>query len=119
MRLTSVFGLLAGALLLACLGQGCASTPKVDWDARVGNFTYDQAVIELGPPASEATLTDGRKVAEWVVGRSSAGGVSLGFGSFSGSTGVGVSQTVGSGPRDKILRLTFGADGKLLSWARN
>lgn len=120
MKFTSVFGLLTGGLLvLAFLGEGCATTPKVDWDARVGSFTYDQAVIELGPPASEATLTDGRKVAEWIVGRSGAGGVTLGFGSFSGSTGVGVSQTVGSGPRDKILRLTFGSDGKLLSWARN
>lgn len=107
------------AVISLLLVAGCATKPKVDWDERVGNFTYDQAVVEMGPPDSEATLTDGKKVAEWVVGRSGAGGVSLGFGSFSGSTGVGVSQTVGSGPRDKILRLTFGADGKLLNWARN
>ena len=98
---------------------GCSTKPKVDWDARVGSYTYDQAVLELGPPDSEATLTDGRKVVEWVVGQSGGGGVTLGFGSFSGSTGVGVSQTVGRGPRDRILRLTFGEDGKLLLWVRN
>lgn len=101
------------------LFTGCASKPKVDWNSRVGSFTYDQAVVELGPPDRESTLTDGRKVAEWVVGRSRSGGLSIGFGSYSGPVGVGVSQSVGPGPRDKVLRLTFSPDGKLASWVRN
>ena len=29
---------------LALLLAGCASTPKPDWNTRVGSFTYDQAV---------------------------------------------------------------------------
>jgi len=28
---------------LALLLAGCASTPKVDWNSRVGSFTYDNA----------------------------------------------------------------------------
>jgi len=106
-------------LLAGLFATGCASKPKVDWDGRVGNYTYDQAVVELGPPDRQATLQDGRKVAEWVVGRSGGSGVSIGMGSFTGRTGVGVSQSVGSGGRDKILRLTFSEDGTLLDWIRN
>ena len=109
-------------LLLAVVGlvfSGCATKPKVDWDSRIGTFTYDQAVVELGPPDRESTLTDGRKVAEWVVGRKRSGGLSIGFGSYSGPVGVGVSKSVGPGPQDKVLRLTFDEQGKLQSWARN
>jgi len=106
-------------VVTALFFSSCASKPKVDWDARVGNYTYDQAVLELGPPAREATLADGKKVAEWIVGRSGGGGLSLGFGTYSGSTGVGVSKSVGPGPHDKVLRLTFAADGKLVNWVRN
>ena len=42
------------ALLLA----GCV-TPKIDWAARVGNYTYDQAVMDFGPPDKSAKLSDG------------------------------------------------------------
>jgi hypothetical protein len=108
------------AALTLLFTNGCASKqPKVDWDARVGNYTYDQAVAELGPPDRQATLTDGKKVAEWIVGRTGSGGLSLGLGTFTGHTGVGVSQSIGSGPRDKVLRLTFDPNGQLLNWARN
>jgi hypothetical protein len=113
--LVAMFAMLIAGLIVS----GCASKPKVDWDARVGNYTYDQAVVELGPPDRESTLTDGRKVVEWVVGRSGGGGLSIGLGGYSGPVGVGVSKSVGPGPHDKILRLTFASDGKLQSWARN
>jgi len=109
-------------LLLATVSLlfgGCATKPKVDWDTRVGSYTYDQAVVELGPPARESKLSDGKRVADWVVGRSRSGGFSIGVGSFSGPVGVGVSQSVGPGPQDKVLRLTFDGDGTLESWSRN
>ena len=107
------------AVSLALWLGGCASKPKVDWNARVGNFTYDQAVVELGPPNRQSDLSDGRKVAEWVTGYSGGSGMSIGFGSFGRHTGVGVSQSVGSGGYERILRLTFGNDGKLTEWKRN
>ena len=98
---------------------GCKSTPKVDWSSRVGNFTYDQAVAELGPPDKSAKLTDGSTVADWI--KHSGGGVSFGVGTgFYGShSAVGVGQSVGTGYHDKVLRLTFGADQKLVSWSKN
>jgi len=119
MSLASLSTIALSVLAMVSLAVGCTPKPKVDWDARVGHYTFDQAVVELGPPDRDATLADGKRVAEWVVGRSSSGGLTVGFGSFSGSTGVGVSQTMGSGAREKVLRLTFGADGELLTWARN
>src|SRR5262245_10702323 len=55
-------------LLLIWL-MGCATTPKIDWNSRIGNYTYDQAVLEMGPPDRSATLTDGTKVVEWLTAR--------------------------------------------------
>ena len=106
-------------LVLTLFIAGCATKPQTDWNSRVGNFTYDQAVIELGPPTAETKLTDGRRVADWVVGRTGSTGFSVGFGSFGRHTGVGMSQGFGTGPQERILRLTFGADGKLSEWKRD
>lgn len=106
-------------IVLALFIAGCATKPQTDWNSRVGNFTYDQAVTELGPPTAETKLSDGQRVADWVVGRTGSTGFSFGVGSFGRHTGVGVSQGFGTGPQDKILRLTFGADGNMASWKRN
>ena len=114
--------LLAGilvALMFALFATGCASTPKVDWNSRVGNYTFDQAVVELGPPDRQSPLSDGRKVAEWVTGHTGGSGFSMGFGGYGSHTGVGVSQSIGSGGYEKILRLTFDTAGKLAEWKRN
>src|ERR1700709_1915755 len=102
---------------------GCKSTPPVDWSSRVGTYTYDQAVIELGPPDKQAKLDDGKTVAEWVTHRSSGGsGLSLGTGLFSGGggsgVGVGVGQSIGSSNSEKVLKLVFDTDNKLASWSR-
>ena len=98
---------------------GCKSTPKIDWNSRVGSFTYDLAVAEMGPPDKSAKLSDGKTVAEWI--KRSSGGMSfgVGMGSFGSHGGVGVGQTVGSGYEDKVLRVVFDPDNKLLSWSRN
>ena len=42
--------LMTGVVLSLLLAGGCTTKPQVDWNARVGSFTYDQAVVELGPP---------------------------------------------------------------------
>jgi len=118
MKTNPLIAMVLAALLTAFFSAGCASKPKADWNARVGNYTFDQAVVELGPPDRQSTLSDGRKVAEWVTGHTGGSGMSFGVGSFGSHTGVGVSQSVGSGGREKVLRLTFGTDGKLLEWVR-
>jgi hypothetical protein len=98
---------------------GCATGPKIDWNARIGNYTYDQAVIDMGPPDKVATLTDGTKVAEWMTSRGYTGFVTT-FGPefyqpFYGSSTYFYSQPPSP---DRFLRLTFGPDGRLVSWKR-
>jgi hypothetical protein len=118
MRPTRVAALWGVLLLIVCLA-GCASKRTVDWGGRVGHYTYDEAVLELGPPDKVAELSDGSQVAEWRTGRRS-GGVSFGMGTgfSSGRTGVGVGQTVHSGGGGvEWLQLTFDADGVLTQWS--
>src|SRR5262245_60285234 len=67
------------AVLLIGLGA-CATAPKIDWNSRVGTYTHDQAVLELGPPDRSASLTDGTKVVEWLM----AHGRIYGFTDYSG-----------------------------------
>ena len=115
------------ALAAAVFGvAGCASTPpspllstpQVDWNSRVGHFTFDQAVTELGPPDKQAKTPDGKTVAEWTASRN--GGASSNPGNTaSGGHGAAADQSVGSADQLKITRLTFDAAGKLVSWFKN
>src|SRR2546422_10770777 len=101
---------------LALLLAGCASTPKPDWNSRVGSFAYDQAVAEMGPPDKSAKLSDGSTVAEWFLKHGSSVSFGVGTGFYSRGSSVGVGQTVGTSRSGEFLRLTFGADGKLAKW---
>ena len=103
---------------LALLLVGCASTPKADWNSRVGSYTYDQAVAEMGPPDKSAKLSDGSTVAEWFLKHRSRVSFGVGTGFYSRGSSVGVGQTIGTSPSGEFLRLTFGGDGKLVRWER-
>ena len=100
---------------------GCVTTPKINWDARVGNFSHDQAVLELGPPDRESTLTDGAVVAEWLLARGrthtfvapgytywTPHGYMVGGGNYADTVVM----------PDYFLRLTFGGDGQLRAWKK-
>ena len=120
---------LASAAIMIFLA-GCANNgPSVNWDARVGNYTYDQAVHELGRPDKTLQMSDTSKVAEWQL-RSEGERVIN-----SGPTGPGtdnpggqlygepfwskpeVVQVYPSNPNSgKWLRLTFNPDGHLVAW---
>jgi hypothetical protein len=106
--------------LLSLWIAGCKSSPKIDWNSRIGDYTYDQAVLEFGPPDRSTKTSDGRTVADWIE-RSSGSGFSFGVGTgfSSGHSAVGVGQSVGTGYHDHVLRLTFGPDNKLAAWAKN
>jgi hypothetical protein len=113
--------LLRGAALVGIVLTvltGC-QTAKVDWQSRVGTYSYDQAVIELGPPDKSSKLTDGTLIAEWIESRSS-GGITFGIGTGYSSrhTAVGVGQTIGSSSSARLLRLTFAPDGQLTGFSR-
>ena len=103
--------------LAALLLAGCASAPKIDWKARVGNYTYDQAVAELGPPDKSTTLADGTIVADWLTRRAQTVSAPepylLPSGTYFGPLTPMYSETTVPA---QYLRLTFGADGKLKSW---
>jgi hypothetical protein len=109
-RLPIIFS--ATLALLVLLFAGCASN-KVNWDTRVGNYTYDQALAEFGPPAKMSMLSDQSKIAEWRTQPRSRMSVGTGI----GSAGAGVSAPVAGGGVP-ALRLTFGPDGILKSWGK-
>jgi hypothetical protein len=102
--------------MMACLCialwlAGCA-TQRVDWAARIGHYTYEQAVLEMGPPDKQAKLGDGTIVAEWLTDRG---------GTYAYST-PGPCGPFYSGPfstytaPNRFMRLTFGPTGQLSAW---
>ena len=110
------------ALALAITGifsAGCKSTPKIDWNTRVGNYTYEEAVAEFGPPDKKETLDDGTVVADWITRGHSGVSFGIGTGYWGGHSGVGVGQSVSSGGWDHVMRLTFGPDKKLVAWKKS
>lgn len=97
---------------------GCKTMPQVDWNSRVGTYTFDQAITEFGQPAKQAKLNDGKTVDQWITLHGS-NGFSAGGGYGNGNYGMGGSQNLGQTYKDHVLELTFGPDGKLVSWAKN
>jgi hypothetical protein len=104
--------LMLGLLLLA----GCA-TSKIDWKARVGIYTYDQAVVELGPPNKYAKLSSGTIIADWLTRHAQTviapEPYFLTPGSYMGPLTPMRTETYYPA---WYLRLTFDPDGKLKSW---
>ena len=105
-------------MLAIALVSGCATTKPVNWDSRVGHYNYDQAVAELGPPARQARLSDGKLVCKWFaqapVGPRFNGGMSA-----YGNNGFGAGQTIGSGYNNQTLQLTFDTNNTLAAWSKN
>jgi hypothetical protein len=102
--------------LVALALSGCV-TQTIDWSARVGNYTHDQAVMELGPPDKSAKLADGMTVADWLTRQGqiiiAPEPYFLPPGGYFGPFTPMYSETYFPA---RYLRLTFGADGKLKAW---
>lgn len=109
-------------VILLLFLAACA-TSRVDWDSRLGYYSYDEVVIEMGPPDKEATLSDGTRVAEWLTHRSRSS-AHVGFvgghgyyGRYHPFYGPGYYYGGHTAPDwEHWLRLTFGPDNLLLSW---
>jgi hypothetical protein len=110
---------IAMALCLLGLVQGCASK-RIDWGGRIGTYSYDDAIRELGPPDKSAKLSDGFTVADWLTSRGSRTVTTFGHEYYGrGAYGMGPNMVVVDPPMpDRFLRLTFDAQGKLASWQR-
>jgi hypothetical protein len=119
-------------ILLAALcvfAGGCASSSKsgkpdpktVNWSERIGAYTYEQAVADMGKPAVISESNEGRS-AEWVLRRGSrmSFGFGVGTGSYGshGGLGVGVGSSVSPPPSGEYLHLHFGSDGQLREWSK-
>jgi hypothetical protein len=104
------------AVLLAGL-TGCA-TNKINWTSRVGSYTFDQAVVDMGPPDKQAKLSDGKTVAEWVTRYSNGGMVMVGGGFYSRPGSVGFIEATPN-YYERKLRLTFTPDNILAAWSKN
>lgn len=100
------------AVLLAVVVTGCV-TPPINWQARIGVYTFDQAVTNYGPPDKSARLSDGTTVNEWMTRRGeviySPGPYFYGPGYYYAP--VPVYNQAYFPP--VFLRLTFGPDGRL------
>jgi len=105
-------------LAAVVIAAGCA-THQINWSARVGAYTYDQAIIDLGPPDKTAKLTTGQTVAEWI-SRYSYGGTTtvVGGGYYGSPVGIGLIQNPAV-YRERRLRLTFSTNNILTNWAKN
>lgn len=119
-KMSAAWKLLGVMPLLALLvwAAGCQTTPKIDWNSRVGSYTYDQAVLDFGPPDRFAKLTDGTIVAEWVTHRGYSRvylGASYGYYPYWGPFYPTYLDTYSP---DYYLRLTFGPDGRLTAWKK-
>ena len=108
-------------LVLAALALASCATP-VNRQARVGAYTYNQAVKDYGPPLSATKLNDGSMVVEWMTQRSQVVGTS--GANYYGPTYYPWHYAYGPGwptystayfPAH-FLRLEFGRDGKLKTW---
>jgi hypothetical protein len=99
-------------MTLALLLMGCA-TNRVDWNARMGSYTFDQAVLEMGPPDKQAKLQDGTVVAEWITRRGSNRGYVSGPFYHSPGPGPFYGGYYTESSPDYFLRLTFDPNGKL------
>jgi hypothetical protein len=108
----SCFPAMAGFCLALGL-VGCATQP-VDWAARVGHYTYEEAVADLGAPEQQDKLADGSVNAEWLTNRGytythSSPGAEGPFYPTYPTTYTAPSQ---------FVRLTFGPNGQLTAWKK-
>jgi hypothetical protein len=110
-------GKLVLGVILAVLLLGCA-IHHIDWNSRVGQYSYDQAVKDFGPPDKQARLTDGQVVAEWISRYYGGGTALVGAGYYGHPGGIGVVQTAPS-YYESTLRLTFATNHLLTAWSKN
>jgi hypothetical protein len=108
--------LLAVLFFAMALIHGCATAPPVDWDSRVGNYTYTQAINELGPPNRQAHLSNGAMELKWFL--QPGGGIGTQNNNLNNGFGVGQNMNP-TAISDRYLELTFDNKGVLSAWSKN
>ena len=96
---------------------GCITAGNNQWAARIGHYTLEQAMLELGPPQRSAQLKDGVVVAEWINkldGNVKPGGPNQEWPTHFHNGAAGASAPAGFPACH--LRLTFAPDEILIGW---
>lgn len=103
-------------VLTATLAVAGCATQRINWQARVGNYTYDQAVREFGPPDRRDKLTDGTLIADWTVREGHNIIVPQPY--LAPPDGLGPAMPAYSSTYvpSYYMRLTFGPDGQLTDY---
>jgi hypothetical protein len=104
--------------LVAAFLAGCATTPPIDWNSRVGHYTYNQALGDFGLPNRQSRLSDGKVLSSWFVQPPVNPRINTGM-SYYGSTGFTTGQNPGAGINNQMLQLTFDTNGVLAAWSKN
>jgi len=107
--------LLAFLFLAIAFINGCGTIQPVDWNSRVGHYTYAQAVNELGPPNRQSRLSNGGTEFKWFLQPSG----NTGMANNGMNNGFGVGQNISVGFNDRCLQLTFDTHGVLTAWSKN
>lgn len=103
--------------LLMAVIAGCA-TAHVDWNARIGHYTYDDAVRELGLPDRHGKLSTGQLVAEWISRYPVAGTTYVSPGIYGYGPGGGFITTTPPAYYESKLQLTFETNNVLSAWVK-
>ena len=72
-KLFLLFSLIA---LIGCAGPAGPTKAEI-WNARIGTYTYAEAVGEFGPPDNKETLDEDVLVASWVTTKKTLQGLLL------------------------------------------
>ena len=113
--------MLAGLLLisLSSLSTGCRTdagdVPSVArLRDRIGKMTFDEAVRQMGPPATKVELGDRSMVAEWAAGTETRPSFSFGLGTGDAAE-AGERATLEGGVAHRFRELQFDQAGRLVS----
>lgn len=105
--------------LTLCLGCLTTAASNEIWNSREGNYTVNQAVMDLGRPTKAAKLSDGSQVASWMIRPGTRGNVTRGLVPIYTSHTIDYSLYSNAPYQpDEYIRLLFGPDGKLITWER-
>ncbi len=114
--------MLAGLLMmsLSSLSTGCRTdvgdVPSVArLRDRIGKMTFDDAVRQMGPPATKTELRDRSVVAEWTAGTETRPSFSFGLGSGDAAAAAGDRATLEGGVAHRFRELQFDQAGRLVS----
>jgi hypothetical protein len=116
----------AALALVAAFAAGCASD-RVNWDSRLGSYTYAEAVKQYGQPGEIDPLPEGGRVGYWVLPEAASYSFKFQLPDFQGNQVAGVSAPTSAMPAggrhlgtvgSPVLKLTFDPSDKLVAAAR-